>query len=291
LIVLEDSAHALGAEYKGQKVGTFGEASFFSFGRSKVISAVFGGAAATRNPELAKKIREIRGKWEYPSGRWIAQQLFHPIFMVIAKFLYNFFSIGKAMIVIAKKIGLISVMVYSVEKSGGKPPFGPAKMPNALAVLGLNQLKKLERFNAHRRGLAEVYEEGLSFLRKQESITQIPYPSVAKALAGRQVRNDNTKPVFLNFPIQVKNFGLRWKLIGAARANGIYLESWPAKDKKVIGPDNVCEEKLGYKDGMCPTAEKTASISINLPTSPNTSIGDARRVAEFIKGFFLIRKS
>src|SRR5213592_2706927 len=31
LAVIEDCAHALGATYKGRKVGTFGEAAFFSF--------------------------------------------------------------------------------------------------------------------------------------------------------------------------------------------------------------------------------------------------------------------
>ncbi len=45
LILIEDCAHALGATYKGKKVGTFGDAAFFSFGRDKVVSSVFGGMA------------------------------------------------------------------------------------------------------------------------------------------------------------------------------------------------------------------------------------------------------
>src|SRR5581483_4013141 len=43
IILIEDCAHALGASYKGKKLGTFGEFAFFSFGRDKVISSVFGG--------------------------------------------------------------------------------------------------------------------------------------------------------------------------------------------------------------------------------------------------------
>ncbi len=276
LQVIEDCAHSLGAEYNGQKTGTFGDAAIFSFGRSKVISAVFGGAAVAKNLELAKKIRAIRDGWRYPSHRWILQQLFHPPYIAVAKLLYNFLSIGKVMIVVAKKLGLISVMVYSVEKSGGKPPFGPAKMPNALACLGLNQLSKVEKSNEHRRELAEFYKQHLLSLFDEGILKQVQ-------------DEKNCRAIFLNFPIQVKNFGIRWKLIGEARARGIYLESWPAKDKKVIGPDNVCQEKLGYKDGLCPAAEKAASTSVNLPTSPNTSKDDAERVAKFIEEFF--RKS
>jgi len=290
LLVVEDCAHSLGAEYNGQKTGTFGDAAIFSFGRSKVISAVFGGAAVARNPRLAEKIREIQNKWEYPSHGWILQQLFHPLYIAIAKFLYNFLSIGKVMIVVAKKLGLISVMVYSVEKSGGKPPFGPAKMPNALACLGLNQLNKVEKFNEHRRELARFYGEKLQPFCHSEGDSPKNLVNMNEIL--RYAQDDKKcKPIFLNFPIQVRNFDVRWKLIGEARVRGIYLESWPAKDKKVIGPDNVCQEKLGYEDGLCPAAEKAASTSINLPTSPNTSKDDAERVVKFIEKFFVNHKS
>lgn len=273
LIVLEDCAHNLGAEYNNQKIGTFGKAAFFSFGRSKIISAVFGGAAFTRNPELAEKIRRIQNKWEYPSSRWIAQQLFHPIYLAIAKPLYNFLSIGKIMIVIGKKIGLMSLMVYSIEKTGGKPPFGPAKMPNVLVCLAINQFKKMGKFNKHRRERAEFYRNNLSGLEEKGIFR---FAQVEK----------NSLAVFLNFPIQVKNFGIRWKLIGEAKRRRIYLESWPTKDKKVIGPDNVNQEMLFYEEGMCLNAEKAVQVSVNLPTSPNTSTKDAARVVEFLKIFF-----
>src|SRR3989344_7854503 len=45
LILVEACAHALGATYRGKKVGTFGKAAFFSFSRDKVISCVYGGMA------------------------------------------------------------------------------------------------------------------------------------------------------------------------------------------------------------------------------------------------------
>ncbi len=298
LIVIEDCAHNLGAKYEilshetgknfssfskikyNQKIGTFGEASFFSFGRSKVISSVFGGAVFTKNKELMGKIRKIQNQWEYPSNRWIAQQLFHPIYLAIAKPLYNFFSIGKIMIIIGKKIGLMSLMVYLVEKTGGKPPFGPARMPNALVCLAINQFRKIEKFNQHRRELAGLYDENL------HNIANIYLPPAPSLL-----RKGGTEAVFLNFPVQVKNFGIRWKLIGEAKKKGIYLETWPAKDKKVIGPDSVNQEMLFYEEGMCLNAERTAQISINLPTSPNTTKKDAERVVRFLKDFFINYKS
>src|SRR5438552_12763191 len=43
LVVIEDCAHALGATYKGRKVGTFGEAAFFSFQLLQPLNTYGGG--------------------------------------------------------------------------------------------------------------------------------------------------------------------------------------------------------------------------------------------------------
>jgi dTDP-4-amino-4,6-dideoxygalactose transaminase len=61
LFVIEDAAQAHGAEYKGRKVGTFGDAGCFSFYPGKNLGA-FGeaGAVVTNNAELQEKIRILR---------------------------------------------------------------------------------------------------------------------------------------------------------------------------------------------------------------------------------------
>jgi dTDP-4-amino-4,6-dideoxygalactose transaminase len=61
LFVIEDAAQAHGAEYKGRKAGTFGDAGCFSFYPGKNLGA-FGeaGAVVTNNRELQDKIRVLR---------------------------------------------------------------------------------------------------------------------------------------------------------------------------------------------------------------------------------------
>jgi dTDP-4-amino-4,6-dideoxygalactose transaminase len=51
--VLEDAAEALGAEYKGQKCGTFGEFACLSFNGNKMITTSGGGALVCRTAEEA----------------------------------------------------------------------------------------------------------------------------------------------------------------------------------------------------------------------------------------------
>ncbi|MCB0332667.1 MAG: DegT/DnrJ/EryC1/StrS family aminotransferase [Bdellovibrionales bacterium] len=58
--VIEDSAQAHGAEYKGQKIGTLGDIATFSFFPGKNLGAYGdGGALITKDEELATKSRMI----------------------------------------------------------------------------------------------------------------------------------------------------------------------------------------------------------------------------------------
>ncbi|OUS12261.1 L-glutamine--2-deoxy-scyllo-inosose aminotransferase KanB, partial [Nonlabens dokdonensis] len=53
LILLEDACQAIGASYKGKKLGTIGDAGCFSFDYVKTITCGEGGAMVTNDPNLA----------------------------------------------------------------------------------------------------------------------------------------------------------------------------------------------------------------------------------------------
>ncbi len=59
--LVEDCAQAHGARLHGQRVGTFGDASTFSFYPTKNLGALGdGGAVATHDPELAARVSALR---------------------------------------------------------------------------------------------------------------------------------------------------------------------------------------------------------------------------------------
>jgi dTDP-4-amino-4,6-dideoxygalactose transaminase len=61
LYFIEDAAQAQGAEYKGKRVGSFGDIACFSFYPGKNLGACGeGGACTTHSKELTKKIRRLR---------------------------------------------------------------------------------------------------------------------------------------------------------------------------------------------------------------------------------------
>ena len=58
--IVEDCAEALGAEYKGRLVGTFGTIACFSFFANKVITTGEGGMVITRDGDLHEKMTILR---------------------------------------------------------------------------------------------------------------------------------------------------------------------------------------------------------------------------------------
>lgn len=60
LAVIEDACQSLGSTYKKRQTGTFGDMGCFSMYASKVLTAGEGGAIATDDDGLAKKIKMIR---------------------------------------------------------------------------------------------------------------------------------------------------------------------------------------------------------------------------------------
>jgi perosamine synthetase len=60
LYVIEDAAEAHGAEYKGRRTGSLGDASCFSFYANKIITTGEGGMIVTDDEELAERAKWLR---------------------------------------------------------------------------------------------------------------------------------------------------------------------------------------------------------------------------------------
>jgi len=259
LLVIEDCAHCLGGQYQGKALGAFGDVSFFSFGRDKIISSVFGGIATTNNLAIAEKIEQLQNNLTCPGYGWIYRQLIHPLVLYFVKKTYHILSFGKIFAAVIKQLGLISRAVSLAERQGGQPSFAGQRMSNALAVLALSQLKKVARFNAHRQKIAALYDKELAGLLN----ARLP-----------QWRGDN---VYLRYTICLNKAKF---LISQAKKKGIELGCWYDWP---VAPRDTNLDKVFYTWGSCPTAEKLAKESVNLPTNIQTSEKDAMKVVQFIK--------
>jgi len=124
LYVIEDAAHAIGAEYKGKKIGTFGDTTCFSFYPTKNITTGEGGAITTDNDKLADKLRVLR-LHGISKDAW-------------------------------KRYSSAGSWYYEIEDCGWK-----YNMTDIQAALGIHQIQKLDEFNRIRRRYAQIYTREL----------------------------------------------------------------------------------------------------------------------------------
>lgn len=119
--IIEDAAHAIGAEYRGRRIGSFGDTQVFSFHPNKNMTTGEGGAVATRDDALAKQVALLR---------------FHGIDREAWS-----------------RFGSKGAQDYEVVAAGYK-----YNMMDLQAALGLHQLAELDGFIARRTALAERYQ-------------------------------------------------------------------------------------------------------------------------------------
>ena len=267
LYLIEDCAHSLGARYKGRLCGTFGDVSFFSFGRDKIISSVYGGAVITNNEQLASRIKIYYNKLKFPSSSWTLQQLLHPVlFYYIVLPTYNFLKLGRIFLILALRLHLISRSVLKKEMNAQLPNYFPRKLPNALSSLALHQFLKLNKLNQHRIKIAQFY---------QENIPKDKYKIIF------HLNDPERNPIFMRYPILIK--GDPEKMFHKSKEEGIILyDGWSGSP---IIPKASNLQKFHYKLGVCPRAEKISLHIVNLPTNINTTINKAEKIINFLKRY------
>jgi len=268
LAVIEDCAHGLGADFRGKALGSFGDVAIFSFGRDKVVSAVFGGAVMSKHELVTTKLKEMHEELRPMSYLWTLRQILHPIIFWPAKYLYDFGPMGKILIEIAKRLGIFAKAVYAEERRGEKPAFIGQKLNNAIAVMAYKQLIKLSRFTEHRKEIAKMYERGL---------TGVPI----------QVQSllEDASHGYLRYFVAVQNVD---GLMSFAKERNILLGDWY---RQVIAPKGVQYNKIGYEPGRCPAAEEMAVKSVNLPTHIGIGEKEVQRIIEMIKSFYDTNKN
>jgi perosamine synthetase len=75
LKVIEDTAQAHGAKYKGQVTGSIGDVSCYSFYANKIITTGEGGMVCTNSQTIIEKARQIKNLSHTPGKRYFHEQM------------------------------------------------------------------------------------------------------------------------------------------------------------------------------------------------------------------------
>jgi len=71
LLLIDDACEALGAEYRGKKLGRFGDGAVFAFYPNKQMTTGEGGMVVTDNPRLAGLVRSLRNQGRGTMSSWL----------------------------------------------------------------------------------------------------------------------------------------------------------------------------------------------------------------------------
>ena len=229
LRVIEDAAHALGAQDRGRPVGALSDAAVFSFYPIKPITTGQGGMLTTNDEALAEQVRilSLHG---------------------LSKNAWNRYAEGG-----------------SAEYQVLAPGFNYS-MTDIQAAIGVQQLEKLERFQAQRTHLAGVYDRLLA------DVPEVRRPWTREGVVH----------AWHLYPIRLELDRLRCsrnEVIDELRKRGIgtSLHFIP------IHLHPYYREAFGFKPGDFPVAEQVYAGLISLPLYPRMQDTDVERVVTAIR--------
>jgi dTDP-4-amino-4,6-dideoxygalactose transaminase len=166
LRVIEDCAHALGANFDGRPAGTFGDAGFFSFQTLKPLNCYGGGMAVVADEAVAKSVRAIAEREPWPDRKRIENRLLvgrlQRIFIKPWVFSISAFPI----LWVSSLIGA-NPDVYLWEKIRPLDPLPDSyteRFPNVQAAIGLAALERLDEWTEATRRHARIMDEALGSL-------------------------------------------------------------------------------------------------------------------------------
>jgi perosamine synthetase len=263
IIVIEDCCLALGSKYKGQLVGTFGKAAYFSSQWNKPYTTGLGGMAITSDSELAAKIQSLcESEMCLPSSGeafmlWaqllIYRLLIYPRTTAFAQRLFRYLTKKGAVVGSSSASEFQPIMADDFFKS----------VSDVQARSGLGQLKKINENIRHRKEMVQLYDR----LLKERGWSALRYDS------------DTCEPVLVRFPVRIVG---KSEALEKAAGAGVELGSW---FESPLHPIETPLDVYDYESGSCPQAEKAAREVVNLPLHPRVNEKTAQRTVEFITGF------
>lgn len=250
LLLITDGAHSIGTKYKGRPTGSVADMTTFSFHPVKTVTSGEGGAVTTNDPKLYERLSLFRTHGITRNAALMREY--------------------------AEAQDKKDQQSAADQGSNGQGTKGSwyyeqlelgynYRMTDIQAGLLISQLSKLDRFKMRRREIVKKYDE--AFAKIPQVIVQEEIPE-----------SDTTRHLYI------------------LRINPEKLTIDRKQFFEALGAENVCcnvhyipvyyfpyYQKLGYRKGLCPKAEKLYEEIISLPLYYGMSDQDADSVIRAVE--------
>lgn len=232
LFIIEDVAHGFNPSLFEKK---FRSTLLMSFGRSKSISSVFGGAVITPDAHLSQYLTTVEKILPQPSYGFIFKMLCYKALSVIIKWTYPIL-LGKLIHLLANSLKLLMPEITRKEKEGSFDMYLAKAYPNSAAILLLQQLHTLNDVSEKRKENCTQYVHAFDGAPEWDSHGLIRYPLITENPSA---------------------------IIKKLKKKSIHPGRWYTQ---VVAPPEVSLRRMKYIKGSCPEAESITQSIINLPT-------------------------
>jgi perosamine synthetase len=247
VVIVEDAAQAMGAEWRGRKLGTLGDVAFFSLGRGKALSTGEGGIIVTDRDDIAEKVKLQLGKIP-PYGKIeVVRLAFNVISMALL--------VRPTLFWFPKSIPFLKLgeTIYD-------PDFKMRKMTSFQAGLAKGWQKKVKKFRKDRAKNSKHWAltTGTSFLK------------------GFFSGNDHY-PDMIRFPVRIDDEKVKDRLLTSTER--VRLGIMPAYPDSI---DGIRELTSCFAGESFPVAKKMADHLITLPIHSFVSKNDKDKIQKLV---------
>lgn len=260
--VIEDCCHSFGSRFEGRLCGTFGEFAFMSGQWNKPFSTGLGGFLLVNDDALAEHAAEIIEKESRRPGPLknllLAAQIIAYQWLVRPETTAALMGVYRAM----GKLGLVVGSSSNKELRGSMPAGYLTTMAPCQVRKGLREMARIESNIAHRIELTRYY---------QRELPNIGFSALsAKVPEGLPL---------LRYPVRVAN---KQEILAKAKKHRVEIGSW---FEVPLHPEGTRMEEFGYREGMCPEADRASREVVNLPTHLKVDESTAEKTLDFLKTY------
>lgn len=259
--VIEDCAQSTGARYKGRRVGSLGDAAYYTFGLTKNMTTLTGAMVTTDDDAVAARIRKVIDAGTPAALARSRKEAIVGLAMKVATHPFVYPLTLHPAIVLGNKLG-----EDPIHERFGEPEVLYKELPDSFqrnrpravqAAVGLQQLARVEQLNGARSRNGRFLDEHLA---------HVPHLAVPSYPEGAE-------PIYMSF---VVNHERRDDLMAALRKRGV---------DTTTGYMNDCSDHPLFPEFRrpCPNAAAIKAEQLHIPVHPSLDDRDLAHMVEAVR--------
>ena len=259
--VIEDCAQSTGGRFNGQRVGSFGDAAYYTFGLTKNITSLSGAMITTDDKFVADFVRADIQQGDYAPLKKSLREAMTGVAMMVATHPKVYWATVHPMVVMGNKLGK-----DPIHERFGEPECRYDTLPTYYqshgkaraiqAAVGLKQLGRIEELNSSR------IVNGAYLDAKLDAVANLEVPQYP----------EGSEPIYMSFVVHHRD---RQKLAEALRSRGVDTTTGYMND---MAHHDLFPEFASN----CPNAQKANAELLHIPVHPNLSLKDREHIAQSV---------